>query len=83
MKKIYYFTAAWCQPCKQLSPIMEELQSEGLSVQKIDVDTNPEAVKSFGVKNIPTVILTLDGIDSGRKLGLNPKSMYIELYNKN
>jgi|TARA_R110000803_G_scaffold145587_2_gene211393 thioredoxin-like negative regulator of GroEL len=62
---------------------MEELQSEGLSVQKIDVDTNPEAVKSFGVKNIPTVILTLDGIDSGRKLGLNPKSMYIELYNKN
>jgi thioredoxin 1 len=83
MKQLLYFSAEWCQPCKQLSPIMEELQSEGLSVQKIDVDTNPEAVKSFGVKNIPTVILTLDGIDSGRKLGLNPKSMYIELYNKN
>ena len=83
MKQLLYFSAEWCQPCKQLSPIMEELQSEGLSVQKIDVDTNPEVVKSFGVKNIPTVILTLDGIDSGRKLGLNPKSMYIELYNKN
>ena len=83
MKQLLYFSAEWCQPCKQLSPIMEELQSEGLSVQKIDVDTNPEAVKSFGVKNVPTVILTLDGIDSGRKLGLNPKSMYIELYNKN
>ena len=82
MKKLLYFSADWCGPCKQLSPIMEELKSEGYPVQKIDADSNPEICQAFNVKNIPTVVLTIDGVDSGRKLGFNPKNMYIELYNQ-
>jgi len=64
-----------------LGPIMEELANEGYTVKKIDVDSNPELSQTFGVRNIPTVILTVGGADSGRKVGSGPKQVYIDLYN--
>ena len=82
MKKFLYFSAPWCGPCKQLGHIMDELNSEGYIVQKINVDSNPEICKSFDVRNIPTVVLQVDNVDRGRKLGLNPKNTYIDLYNQ-
>jgi len=81
MKKLLYFSAGWCGPCRQLGPIIEELQSEGITVQKIDVDSNPEICQAFNVRNVPTVVLTVDDLDRGRKVGLNPKQAYLELYN--
>ena len=83
MKKFLYFSASWCGPCKQLGPIMEELQAEGITVQKIDADSNPEICQSFNIRNIPTVVLQTNDTEVGRKVGLNPKSIYIELYNQN
>jgi len=82
MKKLLYFSAEWCRPCKMVGPVMEELKAEGYNVQKIDVDSNQELSQQFAVRNIPTVILTVDGVDSGRKVGANPKAMYIDLYNQ-
>ena len=81
MKKLLYFSAEWCGPCKMVGPVMEELKSEGYDIQKIDVDSNQELPQQFGIRNIPTVVLTIDGVDSGRKVGANPKQMYIDLYN--
>lgn len=83
MKKLLYFSAEWCEPCKQLDILMEELSQENINVQKVDVDTNPDAADGFGIKTVPTVVLTINDVDSGRKIGLNHKSMYIELYNQN
>ena len=82
MKKLLYFSAEWCSPCKMVGPVMEELKAEGYNVQKIDVDSNQELSQQFAVRNIPTVILTVDGVDSGRKVGVNPKAMYLEMYNQ-
>lgn len=82
MKKLLYFSAEWCSPCEIVGPVMEELKAEGYNVQKIDVDSNQELSQQFGIRNIPTVILTVDGVDSGRKVGANPKAMYIDLYNQ-
>ena len=82
MKKLLYFSAEWCSPCKIVGPVMEELQSEGYNVQKIDIDSNQELSQQFGIRNIPTVVLTIDGVDSGRKVGANPKAMYLEMYNQ-
>ena len=81
MKKLLYFSAEWCGPCKMVGPVMEELNSEGYEVQKIDVDNNPELSQQFGIRNIPTVVVTVDDVDSGRKVGANPKQAYIEMYN--
>ena len=83
MKKLLYFSAGWCGPCRQLGPVMEQLQTEGVTIQKIDVDSNPEICQQFGVRNIPTVILTVDGAEVIRKVGANPKQAYLDMYNQN
>jgi len=83
MKKFLYFSAKWCQPCRMLGPVMEELSNEGYAVQKIDVDNNAELSQQFGVRNIPTVILTVDGAEVGRKVGNASKAMYLDMYNQN
>jgi thioredoxin 1 len=56
MKQLLYFSAGWCGPCKTLGPIMEQVGQQ-INVMKIDVDSSPEMVQRFGVRNIPTVIL--------------------------
>jgi hypothetical protein len=61
---------------------MDELNSEGYTVQKIDVDSNPEICQSFNIRNVPTVVLQVDGVEKGRKIGLASKPMYIDLYNQ-
>jgi thioredoxin 1 len=83
MKKFLYFTAPWCGPCRQLGPIMEQIQSEGITVQKVDVDSNPEICQEFGVRNVPTVVLQVDDTEVERKVGLNPKQAYTDMYNQN
>jgi thioredoxin 1 len=82
MKKLLYFSAEWCGPCKVLGPIMDEISQKGINVQKINIDTNPDAADAFGIRNVPTVVLTIDGVDSGRKIGVNKKQIYINLYNQ-
>ncbi|NDB58867.1 thioredoxin [bacterium] len=71
MKTIYYFTADWCQPCKRTRPIVEELNREQTEAgfQIIDVDDNPELVKSFSIQSVPTFILIDNGEEIGRIIG--------------
>ena len=83
MKKFIYFSAVWCGPCKMLGPVMEEIASEGYSVQKVDVDSNTELSQKYGIRNIPTVILTVNGEEVSRKVGNAPKKMYLDMYNEN
>ena len=82
MKKLLYFSASWCGPCRQLGPIMEEVAQQA-TVQKVDVDTQPELAQQYGIRNVPTVVLTSNGIEVIRKVGLNPKQAYLDMYNQN
>src|SRR5918995_928474 len=52
------FWADWCEPCKQLSPLLERLAVEGGGswvLAKIDVDANPRIAQMFRVQSIPMV----------------------------
>ena len=71
MKTIYYFTADWCQPCKKTRPIVEELNREQTTAgfQIIDVDDNPELVKTFGIQSVPTFILFENEQEKNRIIG--------------
>ena len=82
MKKFIYFSAPWCGPCRQLGPIMDEIGMK-VEVQKVNVDDNPQLAQHYGVRNVPTVVLTEDGNEIGRKVGLNPKQAYLNMYGSN
>ena len=83
MKKILYFSAAWCGPCRMLAPRMEKLSGEGkINYQKIDVDSDTELSVKYGVRNIPTLILVDEnGEAQGRKVGVLPEQQIIDFYN--
>lgn len=56
--------ADWCQPCKQLSPIVEQVAKElegKLKVVKVDVDKSPRVAASFRVQSIPMLTLIHEG----------------------
>jgi thioredoxin 1 len=75
------YTAAWCQPCKQLAPIFEELQNEmtneidTIVFQTIDVDQNKDAAIEANVSSVPTVVFLKNGIPVYRFSGVLPKSV--------
>jgi thioredoxin 1 len=74
--KYLYFSAAWCGPCKTLSPIMNEVSAQ-ISVEKIDVDLDYEKAQQYGVRNIPTVVL-VDGVTEVKRfIGVQQKQIYL------
>lgn len=56
--------ATWCEPCKQLSPVLERLAEAGGGtwvLAKIDIDANPRIAQLFGVQSVPTVVAVAAG----------------------
>ena len=79
MSKIYYFSAPWCGPCKQLAPTMER---SGLPYQKIDVDNDTELSAKFGIRNVPTLVKVDDsGNEISRIVGNRPIIEIKDWYN--
>ena len=81
MRKILYFTAAWCAPCKALSPIMDSLQGQ-INFDKIDVDTNTDLSAQYGVRGVPSLVLVENGNEVGRLVGAQTKETILNFYNK-
>ena len=67
------FTAAWCPPCRALSPVLERLaeQSQGtIAVGSVDADACPSLAGRYGVRGLPTLIVFADGREVARRVGL-------------
>ena len=78
--KYLYFSAGWCQPCKALGPIMQQVSQE-VPVQKVDVDENQQLAMQYSIRNVPTVVLVNgEGKEFARSVGVNPKDHYIQQY---
>jgi thioredoxin 1 len=70
------FWAAWCAPCRMLSPLIDELAEEyggRVRVAKLDVDANQDTAMEYGVMSIPTVLVVRDGVVTRRLVGYHPK----------
>ena len=80
------FWADWCGPCKMLAPVMEALDRQyagRVTVGKVNVDEEGELAIRYGVMNIPTVIFFKDGKEIGRKVGVQPASVYTQTLDAN
>ena len=80
------FWASWCGPCKMLAPVIDDLAGkyEGKAiVGKVNVDEEQELAIRYGVMSIPTVIFFKDGKEIGRKVGVQPASVYTQTLDAN
>jgi thioredoxin 1 len=81
MKTVKYFTATWCGPCKAFKPIMNEIASEGYSVQFIDIDQNQTLTSQHNVLSVPTTVIEENGVEVDRFVGALSKQSVIQRLN--
>jgi len=58
------FFATWCQPCKMMHPVLEELKAKmggDVRVIKLDIDKNESLASSYRVQSVPTLMLFKSG----------------------
>lgn len=70
------FGAVWCQPCRILEPVLEELAAEwgaAVKVAKLDVDEAADITINYQVLSVPTTMLFKNGEVLERLVGFQPK----------
>jgi thioredoxin 1 len=70
------FWAPWCGPCRVVSPVLEQINSEraDLRVVKLNVDDNQQIAVRYEILSIPTIILFKNGQVAKKVIGALPKA---------
>jgi thioredoxin-like negative regulator of GroEL len=80
MRHILYFTADWCNPCKKVRPIVEEINRDSIiKFLFIDIDTELSLAEDYEVRSIPTFILIEDGKEIKRISGAQTQEQLMGL----
>lgn len=77
--------AEWCEPCKQLTPVLEKLVAEfdgKFVLAKVDVDSNPQLSQAFQAQSIPTVAAVIGGQPVQLFSGAIPEAQVREVFQR-
>ncbi|WP_343188631.1 thioredoxin TrxA [Buchnera aphidicola (Neophyllaphis varicolor)] len=80
------FWASWCNPCKILSPILDDISLEyknKIIVAKLNVEHNTKIPSKYSIKGIPTLLLFSDGLVKATKVGAVSKIQLKEFLDSN
>ena len=80
MKEILYFSAPWCQPCRNFKPIMDSV-SNSIPVRFINVDENPQLSAQYNVRSVPMLVFLKDGQEADKTIGVLTESHVKEKWN--
>jgi thioredoxin 1 len=78
-------TATWCGPCKLIAPLIDQLAdeySDRVKVFKLDLDTNKEIAKRYGIRSIPAVMFFTQGDVAETLVGAKKYEEYSTALNK-
>jgi thioredoxin 1 len=79
------FWAEWCQPCKMVAPVLEELDKEyggKLQVYKINTEEEQELAAAFGIRSIPSLLFIPLNDKPQMAVGAYPKETLKEIVEK-
>ena len=70
------FGAPWCEPCRTMAPLLQQLEQKYRQLRVVDVntDTSPSVSTHFAIRGLPTLILFRNGQEVARQVG-NPGSL--------
>jgi len=78
------FYADWCQPCKMVAPILEELSDEyagKINIYKVNTEIEQELAGAFGIKSIPSMLFCPAEGQPQMAVGALPKESLVQAIN--
>ncbi|GAB4224710.1 MAG: hypothetical protein Kow00127_25530 [Bacteroidales bacterium] len=79
------FYADWCQPCKMVAPILEELAEEykdQINIYKVDTEVEQELAAAFGIRSIPSLLFCPKDDQPQMAMGALPKETFVQVINE-
>lgn len=76
------FFADWCMPCKMLSPVIEDIAESAdnsVKICKVNVESEKELAKRFGIMSIPTLVVMKNGTVKNRSIGVTGKNAILDM----
>jgi thioredoxin 1 len=76
------FWAEWCQPCRKVSPVLEEIANEmgdRVRIVKVNIDENPETTRAYRIMSVPTLTIFKGGQPVQSVAGAKPKGELVRL----
>jgi thioredoxin 1 len=75
------FSASWCEPCKSMTSVIEEVSSvldDRFNIIKVDVDKSASDASAYGIRSVPTLMLIKDDEIIAQQVGALPPQQFVQ-----